>query len=149
MKTRIVLASILLTIGVNTEVAAQRGGGGGGGGAGATCRPSDEQVSYALSALRKLVTSTDTAVVAARQRRGLPAVASSQVSYVLDNSVCSKAEKAYTPAVVGGSATPSLQVYVFKVGNVYQIWDPVQRAGEFTIAMTLSGSYKVLAKYSL
>jgi hypothetical protein len=137
---------MLWLVAFSADAAAQRGGGGG---ASATCRPADELVTYTLSGLRNLVAATDSAAIKSRQLTGLPAVAPSQVSYVIDNSVCSKAEKAYTSAITSAGATPSLQVYVFKVGNVYQIWDPVQRAGEFTIAMTLNNSYKLVAKYTL
>jgi hypothetical protein len=96
-----------------------------------------------------MVTSTDSVIVAARQRQGLPAVPTSQVSYVTDNSVCAKAEKTYTFNLTGTTATPSLQVYVIKVGNVSVVWDPVQVAGEFTTAMTVNSSYGFVAKYSL
>ena len=142
MKTTI-LATILLIASASVEGHAQRGGGPS-----ATCRPADDNVTYTLSALRSLVVSTDSVVVASRQLRGLPAVNANQVSYVTDNSICAKAEKTYSSAITNAAA-PSLQVYVFKIGNVYQIWDPVQRAGEFTIAMTLNNSYKFVAKYTL
>ena len=137
---------VLCLVALSTNAAAQRGGGGGPS---ATCRSANEVVTYTLSALRNLVAATDSAAIKSRQLSGLPAVAPSQVSYVTDNSVCAKAEKAYTSAITTGAATPSLQVYVFKVGNVYQVWDPVQRAGEFTVAMTLNNSYKLVAKYTL
>jgi hypothetical protein len=137
---------MLWLVAFSGDAAAQRGGGGGSS---ATCRPADEFVTYTLSALKNLVTATDSAAIKSRQLRGLPAVAPSQVSYITDNSVCAKAEKAYTSAITPAGATPSLQVYVFRVGNVYQIWDPVQRAGEFTIAMTLNNSYKLVSKYTL
>lgn len=122
-----------------------------GGSPSATCRPSNEVVELTLAALQRLVTSTDTALVASRHRRQLPTVSASQVSYVTDNSVCAKAEKPYTAAVgvQNPPVAPSLQVYVFKVGSVYVIWDPVQTVGEFTNAMTLSNSFKVLAKYTM
>jgi hypothetical protein len=147
-KVKLVLRSLILATLVSAQVLAQRDGGGGGGPS-ATCRPVDDNVTYNLAALRSLVTSTDSVVVASRQAKGLPAVAPTQVTYVTDNSVCSKAEKTYTSAITGAAAVPSLQVYVFKVGNAYQVWDPVQRAGEFTIAMTLNNSFTFVAKYTL
>ena len=148
MKTipRAFLVVLLLSVGLSLSAHAQRGGGGG---TSATCRPADERVNYTLVALKNMVTATKPSVISARQAIALPAVDSSQVTHVTDNSICAKAEKAYTAALTTGSVPSSLQVYVFKVGNVYQVWDPSQRHGEFTTTMTLSGSYKVLSKYSL
>jgi hypothetical protein len=148
MKPLLALLGLVLTVGVATDADAQRGGGGGGTPS-ATCRPADDLVVDMLTAVRTMVTSTDSVIMAARQRQGLPAVPTSQVSYVTDNSVCAKAEKTYTSNLTGTTATPSLQVYVIKVGNVYVVWDPVQVAGEFTTAMTVNNSYKFVAKYSL
>ena len=81
-----------------------------------------------------------------RQRQQLPAVAASQVTYVTDDSICAKAEVAYTAGLAGIGLTPSLRVHVIRVGDVYVVWDPAQRMGEFGIFMTLSSDYKVLSK---
>jgi hypothetical protein len=79
----------------------------------------------------------------------LPTVPASSVLYMTDNSVCSKAEKAYTPAIVRNTpVTPSGMVYVIKVGSVYVVDDTAQTSGEFILTMTLSNNYKVLAKYA-
>lgn len=122
-----------------------------GGTPSATCRPSSLLVELSVRGYQRLVTSTDTAAVASRHRRQLPAVPASLVSYVTDDAICAKAERAYTAAVGvrNPPVTPSLQVYVIKVGDVYVVWDPVQTGGEFTTGMTLSSSFKVLARYSM
>lgn len=140
------VGALAFTAGLAGVSHAQRGGTPS-----ATCRPSNQAVEFTLAALQRLVTSTDTVLVASRHRRQLPAVAASQVSYVTDDAICAKAEKPYTAAVPAKTppVTPSLQVYVFKVGNVYVIWDPVQTVGEFTNAMTLSNNFKVIAKYTM
>ena len=44
--------------------------------------------------------------------------------------------------------TPFGRDYVIKVGDAYVVHDPVQMTGEFQIQMTLSRTYKILAKYS-
>lgn len=122
-----------------------------GGAPSATCRPSDLLVEYLLPAYQRFVTSTDTTAATSRHLRQLPAVSASQVIYVTDDAVCAQAEKAYTAAlgVQNPPVTPSLQVYVFKVGHVYVVWDPVQTIGHYATGMTLSNSFKVLAKYSM
>lgn len=101
-----------------------------------------------VTAYKNVVTSTDTGIVAVRQRQQLPAVAASQVTYVTDNAVCATVEQPYSAALAGNGITPSLQVYVIKIGTVYVVWDPVQRGGEFQTFMTVSSKYKILAKRS-
>ena len=115
---------------------------------GAACMPLDALATAMLAGLRRVVSGSAPEQVATRDYQKLPITAPSSVSYVTDNSVCSKAEAAYTAAVDGTPpATPSQMVRVFKVGNVFVVHDTAQRAGDWYVAMTLSKSYKVLAKY--
>lgn len=126
------------------SVSAQRGGGGPS----ATCRAADSMAVVMVNAYKEIATSTDSIVVASRQRQQLPAVAASQVSYVTDNAICSKVEAPYSAALSGNGIVPSLQVHVIKVGTVYVVWDPVQVHGDYQAYMTISNKYKVLAKRS-
>jgi len=72
-----------------------------------------------------------------------------EVVFVTDTKVCTKARDAYTAAIRRTDGVQhSGRVYVITVGTTYVVNDPVQVAGEFPIRMTLSNSYKILAKYS-
>jgi hypothetical protein len=74
----------------------------------------------------------------------LPQVSASQITYVTDNRVCSKAVTPYNAKAGIGSVSPSGKLYVIKVGSVYVANDPVKSAGEFTIFVTLDSKFRVL-----
>jgi hypothetical protein len=139
-----ILVSAVSLAAISQPAFAQRGGGGPT----ATCRAPNPDTVLEVTSYQNVVTSTDTAAASFRQRQKLPVVAVSQVSYVTDDAICAKVEAPYSAALSGNGNTPSLQVHVIKVGDVYVVWDPVQRLGEFQIIMTVSKQYKVLAKRS-
>jgi hypothetical protein len=113
----------------------------------AVCAPTDDFTALFLSKIQRLVTSTDTGDVATRQRFHWPSVTARSVTYVTDDSVCSSAEAVYTPAAgLNPPPTPSGQVYVYKIGFVYFIFDRAQSVGEWTVAMTLDRKFNVLVK---
>lgn len=114
---------------------------------GATCMPTDQFANLMVLHYRHLATSTDTSVAPTRKIMKLPIVSAASVSYVTDNSICAKAEAAYSAAAGGAPGSPSGRVHVFKVGNVYVVSDTARRTGEFDVRMTLSKSYKVLARH--
>lgn len=141
---RIVLLALSLSVSsaslVSQVAHAQQSGG-------ATCMPSDEFANLMVLRYRHLATSADTTVAPTREIMKLPIVSVTSVSYVTDNSICAKAEAAYSAAAGDAPGTPSGRVHVFKVGNVYVVSDTARRTGEFDVRMTLSKSYKVLARY--
>lgn len=114
----------------------------------ATCKPPDATSTAMLDGLRRLATSSAPEFVESREWRKIPKTQPSAVSYVTDNAVCSNAEAAYTAAVqMNPPAAPSGMVRVFKLGNVFVVQDTAQQTGHYIETMTLSKSFKVLAKY--
>ena len=75
----------------------------------------------------------------------LPRVSASEIAYVTDNRVCSKAVSPYNTNAGMGSVAPSGKLYVIKVGTLYLANDPVKSAGEFTIFVTLDSKFRFLA----
>lgn len=141
---RIVSLSISLllsgSLSVGPAADAQQSGG-------ATCMPPDQFANLMVLHYRHLATSTDTSVAPTREIMKLPIVLAAAVSYVTDNSICAKAEAAYSAAADSGPGSPSGRVYVFKIGDYYVVSDTARRTGEFDRRMTLSNSFKVLAQY--
>ena len=115
------------------------------------CRPADVVSDRIIRWLTHVVTGTDDASTQQRNQMALQQVSASQISYVTDETVCSKVLSPYNAnstmqeAATGAPVPPSGQVYVVKVGTVYVVNDPVKTAGEFTIYVTLDAKYRVLA----
>jgi hypothetical protein len=113
------------------------------------CLAADSLGAAMLEQISLVASSNDPQMATSRQHMQLPQVAATQVVFVTDTRVCSRARDAYTAAIRRTDGVqPSGRVYVLKVGTVYVVNDPVQLAGEFQIRMTLSSDYKILAKYS-
>lgn len=116
-----------------------------------TCRPPDSVSDRMIRWVTHIVTGTDAASVQQRTQMALPQVSASHISYVTDETVCSKALSPYNAnstmqdAATGAPVSPSGQLYVVRVGTVYVVNDPVKTAGEFTIYVTMDGKYHVLA----
>jgi hypothetical protein len=114
------------------------------------CRPADATSGRVLLWLTDVVTGTDPALVQRRTAMGLPQVPASQISYVTDKSVCSKAvttynsKAGYQTGAPGASEALSGRLYVFKVGTAYVANDPAILAGEFRIYVTMDKTYKLL-----
>ena len=99
--------------------------------------------------LSNIVTGTDSASVRQRAQMKLPQVAASQVVYVTDKNVCSKAVNLYnansTVTRSGIPVNPSGKLYVVKVGTVYVARDPVKTWGHFVIYVIMDSKFKALA----
>ncbi len=95
----------------------------------------------------RLVTGTDSAMVANRNRYNLPSVTKSKVSVVTTSSVCNQAGAAYHAAVTPpGTPAISRTLVVVKVGTTrYVVVDPNQRAGEFDMNEVFDSKWKRLA----
>ena len=95
----------------------------------------------------RLVTGTDSAMVANRNLYNLPAVAKSKVSVVTASSVCNQAGAAYHAAVTPpGTPAISRTLVVIKVGTTrYVVVDPNQSAGEFEMNEVFDSKWNRLA----
>jgi hypothetical protein len=109
------------------------------------CRPTDSTSVRLVQWVSSIVTGTDAAALRQRSQMKLPRVSASEIAYVTDNRVCSKAVSPYNTNAGMGSVAPSGKLYVIKVGTLYLANDPVKSAGEFTIFVTLDSKFRFLA----
>lgn len=110
--------------------------------------PADAFAMAELRRTRYVASAPDTTFYSGvRETMKLPTTPAASVTYVTDNTVCSRAEASYS-AAASTVGTRSGWVRVIKVGNYYVVADTGRRAGEFTVTMTLSKSYRVLAQYT-
>src|SRR5436190_23370966 len=95
----------------------------------------------------RLVTGTDSALVANRTRYNLPSVDKSKVSVVTTATICRQAGAAYHAAVTPPSTPPvSRTRVVVKVGTTrYVVVDPNQKAGEFEVNEVFDKNWNRLA----
>lgn len=115
------------------------------------CRPADSASARMVRFVQNIATGTDSAALKSRAQMHIPPLSASQVTYVTDTRVCSKAVAPYDGvtgmhlASTGQAIAPSGQLYVVQAGSVLVVWDPVKKAGEFSLLATLNGTnYKVL-----
>lgn len=96
-----------------------------------------------------LVTATDSATIAIRNRYNLPAVAASKVTVVTSGSVCNQAGAAYHAAVTNpGTPAISRTLVVLKVSTTrYVVLDPNQHAGEFALHVVFDKNWNDLAGF--
>jgi hypothetical protein len=114
----------------------------------AQCRGAD---STATRMVAKYTNLLDRATVDGPTRQQLTKMSLPQppaaVALVTNNTVCRKAEQAYTTALGANRNTPSGAVYVVKVGTSYVVRDPAQRGGDWTIEMVLDSQYRIKYKF--
>lgn len=92
------------------------------------CRAADDSSSYMIQLVTKFATATDPGWVAARDARGIPAVASaSNVVLITKENICKSANTAYQGVATGARQTLSGRVYVVQVGTSYVVFDPNYR----------------------
>ena len=97
----------------------------------------------------RIVTGTDSAMVATRNALQLPAVAASKVSVVTTASVCNQAGGAYHAAVTAPGTPPvSRTLVVIKVGTRYVVLDPNQLNGEFRSNIVFDSKWKFLIGFT-
>ena len=121
---------------------------------GQSCKPADATSTRMIDGIVELSTATDPDEAARRSQFGLPAVAASAVTLVLDNNVCAKALAAYVAAdeVPGGPQPTS--VYVVRVGTGqsarYVVMSPEGRTArsEFVGYVVLDTKFKFVGAYS-
>ncbi len=98
----------------------------------------------------RLVTGTDSDMVATRRRYKLPSVDKSKVSVVTTSSVCNQAGAAYHASVTppGTPAIPRTLV-VIKVGTTrYVVLDPNEHAGEFQLNAIFDSKWHYLIGFT-
>lgn len=92
------------------------------------CRAADDSSYYMIEVVKSFALATDSGWVAARDARGIPAVASARdVVLITKESTCKSANTAYQGAATGARQTLSGKVYVVQVGTSYVVWDPSYR----------------------
>ncbi|HYC50521.1 MAG TPA: hypothetical protein VEB19_05355 [Gemmatimonadaceae bacterium] len=114
------------------------------------CRAADDRSAAMVLALKRLMTSVDTAVVATRLSLSLPTVDQDSVYLIANESVCAQMAAVYGAAISvprPDNATPSGRVYVAKVGSVYVVMDPAVQKGEWQVKMVINSSGSILARY--
>ena len=98
----------------------------------------------------RLVTGTDSAMVAARSLYKLPSVNKSKVRVVTTPSVCNQAGAAYH-ATVTPPGTPAIPrtLVVIKVGATrYVVLDPNEHAGEFQLNAIFDSKWHYLIGFT-
>src|SRR5574338_602088 len=123
---RSAVLSSMLMCGVNTTASPQS----------YTCLPDTATTVIALkNYVTRLVTASDSTLVATRDRYKLPAADASKVTVVTSTNVCASAGAAYHASTTPNGTPPiSRALAVIKVGSTrYIVLDPNQLAGEFEL----------------
>jgi hypothetical protein len=122
------------------------------GGASATaqsaCLPQDAGMSQRISATNRLLASSDSGAIRAREHQQLSAVADSSVQAVTTDSICVAARDSYNAALPPAAQQAGRRVYVIRVGNRYLVEDPTLKFGEFGMMMVLDDSFVVLGQFT-
>jgi hypothetical protein len=129
----------LMMIGAHTSIPMCLGTGGG-------VEPSYAALRVAY--MVKLVTATDSAMSAKRQRYGLPTLQSSDVTLVTDEAICTRAARAYADIALANPVTP-VPVYVIRVGATrYYVSSPEVLAGEYSPQLIFSNTFARIAGFA-
>jgi hypothetical protein len=140
LPTFTVAALMLLSLGSTVPAAAQA----------SACRPADATSARMLQWVKGIATGSGAQQAALRAEMKIPLVSATQVTYVTDKTVCSKAVSPYNSitgigdSTAGTAIAPSGELYVVKAGTVYVVWDPVKVAGEYALYVTLNSKFTVL-----
>ena len=106
-----------------------------------TCRTADADGIRFRNFVRRVVSSSDPALVQARTNLGLRSMDSTRVVFVTDNTVCNKAAQGINTAQ---GTNYVRQMYVVVAGTVYAAQDPGHPSGEWWPTVTLDNKFKVL-----
>jgi hypothetical protein len=115
-----------------------------------TCLPASAWAAYSLrDYMIRLVTATDTELVATRILYQLPVVAATEVIVDSSSAICNRAGAAYHSAVaVEGTPPTSRTLAVVRVGKTrFVVLDPKQMAGEFEIHVIFDSKWNRLAAF--
>ncbi len=103
-------------------------------GAQSACLTSGQSSTALANYITSLVTATDSATIARRNRYGLPALPSSAVTVVTDSATCRGYADAYSAIVNPSAPMVGRRVYVVQAGSTRAvILDPNQKAGEWRL----------------
>lgn len=104
------------------------------------CYPLDSVATRFIAWGTLVGSGTDSSAAQARRRLRVPATAASTVAPVTDVHVCGKLAGAYSMAV----SVPVTRVYAIKIGQVYAVFDPAVKGGEWNIVVTFDSKYREL-----
>lgn len=114
-----------------------------------SCATSGGQQQYLRGAVRKMMNSTNAAVIAERTRMQIPLVNdTTKVVWEASASNCNKIRNAMIAHLAANSSTRPVgtQIYAVKVGNNYVVQDSyADSTSEWTRTVVLSKQFKVLA----
>lgn len=113
----------------------------------AGCRPTDEAAQGLREYAILLATEQSQEMIETRRVYGLVAVPESEVLIVTDRKTCAAAARKYQHAL-GDRGRSDRRVYVVQIGERYIVYDPDERAGEFTVHMVFDKHFKLLATFA-
>ena len=122
------------------------------GGASAQAVPSCYPDTAARTSMTRRVTrvatapSTNTEMLEARTKLQIPAVDATSVTIVTSSSTCLSAAKAVSSRL-GRTPPGGRSVVVVKVGTVYVVKDPLEKAGEFTRGFVFDSKWRFRSGY--
>jgi hypothetical protein len=104
------------------------------------CLPNDSGATTLVQYVNRLITSTDSAVVALRGTLGLNNLNVSQVSVITSGTSCSQARQAVDN--LANTPNSSRRMYVVKAGSKrFFVRDPNATAGEWTPALVFDNKW--------
>jgi hypothetical protein len=131
-----VLAAVIL-VAVSGVSAAQEPG----------CRATDENAEGFRDYAVQLATEQSPEMIQTRQTYGIVAVPETEVQIVTDRQTCAAAARKYKHAL-GEHGKSDRLVYVVRIGERYVVYDPDEKAGEFTVHMVFDKHFKLLATFA-
>lgn len=100
------------------------------------CRPADALTARTVTRLQTLVTSTDAIGKASRDSLRVASTTAANVKLIVDSRTCQKPLGAFN--ATQGTPTASRLVYVYQIGKVFGVEDPMLEG---------SGEYRALRMY--
>jgi len=136
MKSSLRRLSIAVFIAVHPFVTAQ---------ASSTCSAEWTYTANFRNHIVGIVTGVDSASAASRAAFQLPAVSASDVYFVTDSTVCTRAAAAFTAEVTRDRSTAGGSLWVLRVGPTrYIVFDHKQQSGEFLDHYIFDSSFNYL-----
>lgn len=119
--------------------------------AAAQCRAADSVGTKILRVMTRIATGADLSDWQMRQIVQIPQVTASQVKLVTSKQVCKNILPVYNANTVVKDAatgqvvsTPSTQIYVVQIGNVYAALDRGNDIGGYATFVVVDGQYRLL-----
>lgn len=115
-----------------------------------SCRPVDSTSTRFVQLVTRMATGASALAQKQRTLLKIPQVSASQVSYVTDSRLCTKAFAPYNAHTEqtdssGAAIRPSTRLYVVKAGAVFVTMDPAKSNGHYMTLVTLDTNFRFLA----